>query len=728
MSGIDSFRAKMQRHGLEYTGQIIADGRLRRFKAEGDRDRNSWFVLYPGPPCAGAFGCWKRGVNETWCEKRIKDYSDSEWRSIRETWQRAGTERNKIAEARRVKARQVAARILKNAKPASDDHPYLIRKGVHAREGLHVWRGDLVVPLMDTAGDVHSLQFIGTDGGKLFLSGGRVTGCMFPIFGADTIDTSELVICEGFGTGASIHEATSLFTVAAMNCGNLKPVALALRGKWPKRQIILASDDDAWTAGNPGLTAATEAAKAIGAKLAVPKFKDTATKQTDFNDLHQLEGLETVKTQIEAATEPTESDEECFERLAKLSSADYDRCRDAEAKRLNIRIATLDAEISKRRPGPTGDNAQGSVVKLPDVVPWEHPVDGAQVLHEVSATFTRYLWLPPGAADVFALFTAHAHAFTAFLHTPRLNLFSPEKRCGKTVALDVLASLTPRSLRTENITPAVLFRLVESCKPTLLLDEVDTYLNEAEELRGLLNAGHKRGAMALRCEGENNIVRGFSAFAPAALAGIGALPGTLHDRSIVVKLTRAKPGEVKAQFDSRHINAETELCRKLAKWCQDNFSRLEECDPALPEAAFNRLADNWRPLFAVAEVTGGDWPRRAADAFAKLTSDDDLDAQGIGATLLADIAGIFAATGEDKLPSAKLVSALVEIEGRPWAEFGKAQKPISPNQLAKQLRRFGVAPCTIRVGDETAKGYALSDFTDAFERFLPAHRFQTVTP
>ena len=362
---------------------------------------------------------------------------------------------------------------------------------------------------------------------------------------------------------------------------------------------------------------------------------------------------------------------------------------------------------------------QGTAVEFPGVVLWETPVNGADVLSEVAATFSRYLALPAGAADVLALWTAHAHAFEAFAHTPRLNLCSPDKGCGKTTALDVLASVTPRPLRTESMTAAVLFRLVEQYKPTLLLDEVDAYLNEAEELRGLLNAGHKRGAKAYRCEGENNTVRGFAAFAPAALAGIGALPGTLHDRAIVVRLGRAKPGEVAVRFDSRRTEWETELCRKLARWTADNFDRLQSCDPQLPETAFNRLADNWRPLFAIAEIVGDDWPQRAHAAFVGLTSSADLDAQGIGTLLLSDIAAIFTAETTDKLPSSKLAESLAAIEGRPWAEWGKHRKPISPNQLANQLRRFGISPKGIRVGDQTPRGYLLDDFREAFSRYLP---------
>src|SRR5262249_7014516 len=162
-----------------------------------------------------------------------------------------------------------------------------------------------------------------------------------------------------------------------------------------------------------------------------------------------------------------------------------------------------------------------------------------------------YLVLPEAAAEALALWCAHAHAFEAFVHTPRLNFYAPEKGCGKTTGLDVVATLTPRSLRTENITAPILFRLVEAQRPTLLLDEADKILHQADELCGLLNAGHKRGAMALRCEGENNVVRGFRAFAPAAIAGIGSLPGTLTDRSIMIRLARAKPDEIKVRFDPR---------------------------------------------------------------------------------------------------------------------------------------------------------------------------------
>lgn len=716
MTTTDAFRVALRAAGLDYAGPIEADGRLHRFKADGDGARNSWYVLHAGPPPAGAFGCWRRNFNETWCDKNGGAISKADWQAIRQHWTEAARQRELTEAAAQEKARRTAEFILGRC-ALPDKHAYLASKGVAPCAGLRLYRGALVAPLRDAAGLLHSLQFIGPDGQKRFLRGGRVQGCFFTV---DKQPDGALVICEGLATGASIQEATGLATVAAMNAGNLLAVAESLRAKWPAREFILAADSDQWTPGNPGLTKAREAAKAIDARLAVPLFQDVATQPTDFNDLATFEGLAEVKRQIDGAAVPRETDEEAYARLAALTPADYDRARKAEAKKLGVRTETLDAAVHALR-APGGDsNAQGTEVDLPDVEPWPDEVDGAEVLADVAEAFCRYLALPDGAADALALWTAHAHAYEAFIHSPRLNAFSPEKGCGKTLLLDVLASLVPRPLRTESLTAAVLFRLVEQYKPTLLLDEVDTYLGDAEELRGLLNAGHRRGARAYRCEGESNTVRGFNAYAPAALAGIGALPGTLHDRSVVVRLVRAKPGEVSARFDSRRTQAEAELCRKLARWTADNADRLAECDPALPAGAFNRMADNWRPLFAVAEVAGGAWLDRAAAAFAKLTTGDDLDAHGIGTLLLADIAATFATAGTDRLPSVKLASALCEIEGRPWAEWGRHnKKPMSPNQLANQLRKFGVAPRNIRFGDETPKGYALADFSEAFERFLP---------
>jgi putative DNA primase/helicase len=423
-----------------------------------------------------------------------------------------------------------------------------------------------------------------------------------------------------------------------------------------------------------------------------------------------------------------QADEETLQRLAQLSVIDYDRIREDEARKLKIRTGTLDRLVMDRRPEQPR-KAAGDDLGLKDPECWPDPVDGGEVLAEISDTFSRYLALPDGAADVLALWTAHTHCFEAFIHTPRLNLFSPEKGCGKTTAIDVIAPMVPRALRTESITAAVLFRLVELHKPILLLDECDAYLDNAEELRGLLNAGHKRGARAYRCEGDDHAVKAYNAFAPAVLAGIGSLPGTLHDRSIVVRLQRAKPGEVQQRFDSRRTAHEQDLCRKLARWIADHLDEIGSLDPGLPAGAFNRLADNWRPLFAIAQTAGPEWRNMAERSFALLTSQDDSDAHGLGVMLLTDIATIYEERQADRIFSKKLVEALIAMSDRPWPEAkGVHGKPITETWLANRLRAFGVHPKTMRVETERAKGYAREEFSEAFARFLPEPPQQAVTP
>ncbi len=718
MNAIDLFRAEMLRTGLDYSGPILEDGILRRFKAAGDRARNSWYVLHTGPPMAGAFGCWKRQIKETFCEKQPSELTHSQQRAIGESWKRAEAERERAEKQLREKAKETAGWILKRSKPLTA-HPYLTSKGVQEFGEARDYHGTIVLPLRDFDGVLHSLQFIDPDGTKGFLAGGRVQGCYFTPVGNPT---GPLVICEGFATGATIYQATGFATVCAMNCANLKSVAEDLRSKWPDREIIVAADNDQWTDSNPGMTKATEAAKAIRAKLASPCFRSTTNKPTDFNDLHQREGLDTVNKQIAAAQTPTETDEEIYARLAALPGGEYDRCREQKADALRIRVGTLDKEVERLRgaAGGAGSMLQGRAVKSPDVEPWPQAVNGAEVLDAIAATFRRFLALPPGAADGMTLWAAHTHCFEAFPITPRLNICSPERGCGKTTARDLVMLFVPRPLATENLSVAVLFRVIQSRKPTVLADECDSWLGDNEELRGMLNAGHRRGGQALRCEGDSNEVRAFNVFAPAVLCGIGHLPVTLHDRSIVIRLTRAKPGELPARFDSRHTESETQLCRKLARWIADERPAFESSDPTLPDGAFNRLADNWRPLFAIAEVAGGDWPRRAAAAFAALTATDDTDAQGIGATLLADIRAIFYGQSATKISSGMLVKLLLSMEGQLWAEFGRDRKPITANTLARLLKPFKVSPRTLKLSSgDTAKGYHLADFADAFARYLP---------
>jgi putative DNA primase/helicase len=146
----------------------------------------------------------------------------------------------------------------------------------------------------------------------------------------------------------------------------------------------------------------------------------------------------------------------------------------------------------------------------------------------------------------------------------------------------------------------------------------------------------------------------------------------------------------------------------------------------LPPGVFNRLADNWRPLFAIAEIAGGDWPQRATTALTLLTSKGDREAQGIGVMLLADIQQVFTEAKVERIFSKVLIEKLCAMTDRPWAEAHHG-KPINERWLARQLHSFGIAPRTLRIDEDRLKGYEVSQFTDAFERYLPADGLSSVT-
>jgi putative DNA primase/helicase len=452
-------------------------------------------------------------------------------------------------------------------------------------------------------------------------------------------------------------------------------------------------------------------------KIPVHDLNDWTRDGASVRDLiDAIKHAELLRAPESSADTPRNPDDEAIARLAAMSVLDYERVRKDEADKLNVRATILDRLVEAQRLllSPREDSLQGKLVKLAEVEPWPEPVNGAELLDATAERFAFYVVMQKSAADVSALWCTHTHFPKAFQCSPRLNYCSPEKQCGKTTARDVVGLFVPRPILTENLTTAVLFRLVDAQHPVILADEYDSWITNNEELRGLLNAGHRQGAMVYRCEGESNEVRGFSAYAPAALCGIGALPETLHDRSIVIRLERAKRGELKARFDSRHLEHEEKLNRKLARWCADNRAAIEACEPKLPENAFNRVADNWRPLFAIAQIAGGDWPTRCADAFAKLTNTDS-DAEGTRVMLLADIQQVFA---DERMFSKDLVAALVEMKERPWPEANHG-KPITERWLARNLTAFGIRSGNIRIGENQAKGYERTDFEEAFARYLP---------
>jgi Protein of unknown function (DUF3631) len=411
-----------------------------------------------------------------------------------------------------------------------------------------------------------------------------------------------------------------------------------------------------------------------------------------------------------------------IERLAKLSPAEYDRQRKSAAENLGISLKALDAEVKATRTENGDTKGQGRPLELPTIEPWPDPVNGTDLLDNISHAVERYLVLPEGCAEALALWAVHTHVFECFAHSPRLAITSPEKQCGKTTTLDVLGELVARPLPTSNATTAAIFCTIEIVKPTLLIDEADTFLRENEELRGVLNAGHRRGGQIIRTVGDDHEPRQFSTWTPAAIAMIGRLPDTLEDRSVSIALRRRRPSEKVQQFRSDRAPDLKQLARKIARWCDDNRQSLAASDPNTGMLV-NRSADNWRPLFAIADIVGDRWSKTArAVAEAAETAKRD---QSKRTMVLSDIRDFFSARPEaDRVRSADLTDALGAMESRPWSEWRNG-KPMTPAALARLLGPFGIGPGTKRDGVATFKGYLLSDFTEAFATYLPD---QTVTP
>lgn len=352
---------------------------------------------------------------------------------------------------------------------------------------------------------------------------------------------------------------------------------------------------------------------------------------------------------------------------------------------------------------------------------------GDQVLTGLRAAIQRYTVLPSeDHAVAVTLWVAATHCVPAFEYATRLAVRSAEKRSGKSRLLEVIDATCHKPLRAVNATVPAIFRSLDGDNPpTLILDEADTIFGskkvaeQNEDLRGLLNAGFQRGLPVLRVEGSKHEPKEFPTFAMAALAGIGALPDTIEDRAVIVKMQRRKPSEKVQPYRIRRDAPALHAIRDdLAFWAATIIPRLEGYYPDMPLE--DRAADTWEPLIAVADMAEGSWPDAARNAAVSLTSEaaDDSEADSINLRLLADIKSIFDGTDETPcapkasfIPSSEMCQRLGRIEESPWADW-----EFTPSKLGHRLKDYGIKTSRNTFGN--ARGYRLEDFTDTFERYL----------
>ncbi len=399
--------------------------------------------------------------------------------------------------------------------------------------------------------------------------------------------------------------------------------------------------------------------------------------------------------------------------LAKLTALEYELAREEAAKSLGFRVSKLDQFVQAARPGDAEtENAPADPFEMVDA--WPDPVDGADLLHELQQTVERFCVLPEHSAPLMAAWVLHAWAHDASDISPVLAFVSPEKRCGKTTALSVIGALAPKTMHAVNISTSVLFRVIEKFCPTVLIDEADTFLEANDELRGVLNGGHNRlSAYVWRTVGDDFEPHRFRVWAPKCVAMIGKLPDTLEDRALVVHLRRKQEGETVDRFRADRLHEFLHLRRKAARWAEDNAFRLRDMDPVIPHELNDRAQDNARAICAIADVSGGPWPKAIRDALVGAAAQADDEPQSAGVLLLRDVAEVFEAKGIEGIGSTDLCTALCELEESPWNEW-RGGRPISTRGIAKLLKAFGVEPKR----DTHRRYYRRMDFADAFKRYL----------
>ena len=354
--------------------------------------------------------------------------------------------------------------------------------------------------------------------------------------------------------------------------------------------------------------------------------------------------------------------------------------------------------------------------------------EGAQILADLRAQIKRYVVMPSEEAlTAVTLWIAATHLQRAWQHAPRLAIVAPEKRCGKSRLLDVVTETVCNPLITVNASAAAIFRSIDDeDPPTLLVDEADALFGTVkaaeknEEVRGLINAGHQRNRPTLRVTGPEHKPTAFPTFAMAALAGIGDLPDTVMDRSVVIRMRRRAAGEKVAAFrTTRDTPALHAIRDRLSAWLKPLYKRALAMEPPMPVE--DRAADTWEPLVVIADLAGGEWPALARTACRVMTDYEagQDEEGGLRTRLLVGIRRAFAAENDPAvLGTMRLLEHLNADREAPWAEYGA--NGLTPRGLQELLKPYGISSANRRFpGGTQAKGFARNQFLDTWARYCP---------
>jgi hypothetical protein len=356
--------------------------------------------------------------------------------------------------------------------------------------------------------------------------------------------------------------------------------------------------------------------------------------------------------------------------------------------------------------------------------------EGALLLDEIRGFIARHVVFPSShALTAVTLWVVHTHLVDRFDSTPRLAVLSPEKQSGKTRLLEILDPLCAGSERLSDTSASYMFRRIAAGDITVLLDECDAIWKRrkgdesAEALRSIVNAGHRKGATVGRIEmgGKKAELARFAVYAPVALAGISELPDTILDRAVIVRMRRRAPDEKIAEYRERITRPEGEQLRdRLTEWLQKFGDVVGDSWPDMPDGVTDRAADVWEPLLMVADLVGGDWPKMAREACVAFVAGSRDDSASVGVQLLADLLTVFRSGPEivSAMSTELILTRLHAMDESPWGNwYAKTGKPMDARALAGLLKPYGVHSGTVRVGEETAKGYKREDLWDPWTRY-----------
>lgn len=351
--------------------------------------------------------------------------------------------------------------------------------------------------------------------------------------------------------------------------------------------------------------------------------------------------------------------------------------------------------------------------------------DDISLLDDTVSYIRRFVVLSDEAAVAATLWVAHTHAISAAQVTPYLHLMSADKESGKTTLYDVLGRICARPWQTAHATAAAIRRgLDTSPPPTLMIDEVETIFQRQGDdfLRGVLDAGFRRGATVSILEKPNWVLRQFGVFGPKLLAGLGLLPDTVEGRSIPIVMRRKLATDpVERARDRIVAAAAAPLLPRYQRWLVQCENYLGEYEPALPDFLSSRQMDFWEPLLAIADLFGMDWPERARETARILHSRHFEVSEGI--ELLRDIKELFDTEDRDAFYSEDIVGLLLGNEELRWhhVEFHNRDYELTAWHLARLLREYDIRPSRMRLYQENekqARGYRRQDFEDAWQRQL----------